>query len=229
MILEQGKTVAEIVTERPNAAIIFKKYEIDFCCKGGRPLEEVCNKNGLDAQQLLREIEMLAGRGSQNLRIESWPMGLICEYIVNNHHTYVKATLPQLLMMAERVAEVHGKEMSSLVELNFTLQELAVELQSHLEKEEQQLFPLIKKSEETGTFQKEEWGSLVAELYDEHSAAGEHIHKIRALSQNFSYPDWACNTFKALYFNLEEFQDDLFQHIHLENNVLFPKVKEALK
>jgi len=229
MILEQGKTVAEIVTERPNAAIIFKKYDIDFCCKGGRPLEEVCDKNGLDAQQILREIETLAGRGEQNLRIESWPAGAICDYIVNNHHTYVKETLPQLLQMADRVAEVHGHDMPSLRQLNSTLQNLAVELRSHLDKEEQQVFPLIKASEERNAFRKEEWGSLIEELYDEHTLAGELIHEIKALTGNFTYPDWACNTFKALYFNLEEFQDDLFQHIHLENNVLSPRVKAALK
>lgn len=228
LISENIKTVADIVNENPNAAIVFKKYQIDFCCKGKRPLDEVCKKQGLDPGALLDEISQLKGHGEHALRIHSWPMGMICDYIVHNHHSYVKATLPQLLQFAERVATVHGADAPETVEIFGQVQLLAAELFSHLKKEEEQLFPLIKKSEAQDNFKMDEWEALIDELKDEHSAAGDLIFRIAELSDNYTSPDWACNTYRALYHNLEAFQDDLFQHIHLENNVLFPKVMKRI-
>lgn len=226
--LDNTKTVADIVNENPNAAIIFKKYQIDFCCKGKKPLEEVCQKKGLDPEKLLEEISQLKGHGDQALRIQSWPMTMICDYIIHNHHSYVKTLLPQLLQFSQRVATVHGHDAPETVEIADLVQQLAAELLAHLQKEEEQLFPLIKKSEAQGAFEALEWREMIDELQDEHSAAGDIIFRLAELSNNYSWPEWACNTFKALYYNLEEFQDDLFQHIHLENNVLFPKVLKSI-
>lgn len=227
--IEKTKSVADIVTERPNAALVFKKYQIDFCCNGNKPFEDVCKKRGFDPEELIKEINSLNRSEVNNDRFDAWNASFLCDYIVQNHHSYVRSTIPSLLMMSERVAQVHGEGMSSLIKLDQLFRVLAADLMKHLEKEENELFPLIKKSEQQGAFKKEEWDSLIDELKDEHSAAGELIHEIARITDNYNYPEWACNTFRALYYNLEAFQDDLFQHIHLENNVLFPKVLLNIK
>jgi regulator of cell morphogenesis and NO signaling len=225
MIINENLTVAEIVNEKPNAAIIFKKHKIDFCCGGKKPLAEACAKAKVDEKVVLSEIAQLNSSGDSMMRVFSWPLSLLCDYIVSNHHTYVKEVIPQLLPLAEKVARVHGHEQTQLLEVFEKFQALASELHQHMIKEEQELFPLVKKLEAEGKLNESEWKQLIAELEDEHEAAGNLMKEIQELTNDFQYPDWACNSFRALYKNLEEFQDDLFQHVHLENNVLFPKIE----
>lgn len=228
MILDKQQTVANIVSEKPGAAIIFKKHHIDFCCKGKVPLEDVCQKKGMDPEELMSEIENSGDKGIINLRYHEWPLGFLCDYIVYNHHSYIREMVPQLIQMAEKVSKVHGHAKPELDEVNVEFQKLASELYAHIQKEEQELFPLIKASENQNNFSAKDWENLVDDLKEEHNEAGNKVHQLAYLTNDYQYPEWACNTFMALYYNLEAFQDDLFHHIHLENNILFPRVLEQL-
>lgn len=214
-------TVADIVRENPSAAVIFKKHQIDFCCKGKVPLEIACEKAGIDVVALIREIENARTKPAGFLRYVNWSKEMLITFIIENHHQYLKDMLPRILQFSERVAQVHGEENSKLVELYYVLNKLSKDLLEHIEKEETDLFPEILK---TDTFT----GAFFAEFETEHEEAGAALEKIRELTNGFNPPDYACNTYRALFSLLEEFESDMHQHVHIENNVLFQKLKDNL-
>ncbi|UTW67803.1 iron-sulfur cluster repair di-iron protein [bacterium SCSIO 12643] len=227
------KTVAEIVTENIKTADVFKKNGIDFCCGGNVNVAKACERKGLDVDQIVSELnDSLAEKGAVH-DYNSWELDFLIDYIMNTHHAYVRGNAELMLQYTQRVATVHGVNHPEVVRINQLAYALVEELGPHLLKEENILFPYVKqllnaKRNNTpvpppgfGTVQ-----NPIHVMHNEHDGAGDIIKEIAELSNNFTPPADACNTYKAMYAKLEEFQNDLFQHIHLENNVLFPKAIE---
>lgn len=234
MIITKDKTVGDTVTENIKAAHIFKKYGIDFCCGGGISIEKACEKKNVDFSQLEEELSVVDA-AQKAYDYKSWELGFLIDHIINVHHTYVQDSIPLILEYSSRVAKVHGHHYTEVLEINELFVAVAEELTSHLQKEEVILFPYIKKMVALKGEEKIEtppFGSVnnpVEMMEQEHEIAGDIFKKIAGLTNNYTPPEDACNTFRALYAKLEEFEQDLHQHIHLENNILFVKAIQLEK
>jgi len=226
----ESKTVAELVTENIKTAHIFKKYGIDFCCGGGVSIQKACEKADVDYDQLASELLNVDQEVSRATNYNNWKLDFLTDHIINVHHSYVEENIPLLLQYSKRVAEVHGHHYSELLEIRDLVQLVAGELSAHMKKEELILFPFIKKmvaAEKDGSELPEaHFGTVdnpIKMMEAEHEDAGEILRKIAQLSNNYTPPESACNTYRAFYAKLDEFEQDLHQHVHLENNILFPK------
>lgn len=230
------KTVAELVTENIKTAHIFKKYGIDFCCGGGISIERACEKKGIDYSTLEEELNLSLSQNERAFNYKTWKPEFLTDHIINVHHTYVEENAPMLLQYSERVMTVHGHHNTELVEINELVKRVVGELASHMKKEELILFPFIKKmvnaQNEGLTLPRPAFGTVdnpIAMMEEEHDAAGLIFREIAELSNNYTAPAHACNTYKAFYAKLKEFENDLHLHVHLENNILFPKAKQMEK
>ncbi|WGH76248.1 iron-sulfur cluster repair di-iron protein [Tenacibaculum tangerinum] len=230
MVISNNKTVADYVTENIKTAHIFKKYGIDFCCGGGITVEKACAKNNVDQATLEQELAEVDVIKDVIEDYDKWELDFLIVYIENIHHSYVRESLPIISQYATKVAKVHGHHYTEVVAINQLFHEVANELLSHLQKEEQVLFPYIKqlvkaKKEEvkntTPAF--ETVNNPIQIMEHEHENAGTIFKEISRLSHKYTPPEGACNTFRALYAKLDEFEQDLHKHIHLENNILHPK------
>lgn len=220
----KNKTITEIVSDDISTVSVFKKYKLDFCCGGGKTVENACKKANINVDDVIRDLMNNKPKSdAPNLNFKDWGAEFLADYIVYVHHTYVKQNLDVISEFAEKVANVHGQQEPKTIEIAKLFSQVSKEFTSHMAKEEGILFPAIKAKEADYNFQFDEKTLSLTE--DEHEEVGNMVKKIQELSDNFTTPEWACNTFKALYFKLEEFTNDLYQHIHLENNILFPKVK----
>ena len=220
----KNKTIAEIVTNDISTASVFKKYKLDFCCGGGKTVENACKKANINVDDVINDLLNNKPKNDvPNLNFKDWSAEFLADYIVYVHHSYIKQNLNIISEFADKVANVHGQHEPKTIEIAKLFSSVSSELTSHLGKEEFILFPAIKAKEADHNFQFDK--KTLSLIKDEHEEVGVMIKKIQELSKNFTPPEWACNTFKALYFKLEEFTNDLYQHIHLENNILFPKVK----
>ena len=226
------KTVADYVTENIKTAHIFKKHGIDFCCGGGISIEKACEKNNVNFDELVSELSNLEKNTSYLNDYNKWELDFLIDFIINTHHKYVEENLILLKQYGDRVAKVHGHLYSELLEIKELIHIVAGELASHMKKEELILFPFIKKlvnAKRDGTkVEIPNFGTVdnpIKMMEEEHDKAGDIFKRISELTNTYKTPENACNTFKALYAKLEEFEDDLHQHVHLENNILFPKAK----
>jgi len=224
------KTLAEIVTENIRAAIIFEEYGLDFCCRGNRNLKEACSDKNVDVQKIVNELANLSDTGSGTQNVNDWQLDFLVDYILNNHHQYVRRMIPVISLHADKVASVHGKNHTETLQIADLFLAVREELQMHMMKEERILFPQIKQmvliKNENIQFFPPPFGTIqnpIRMMEYEHTSAGDALYQIRELSNNYTHPEDACNTFKALYSELKEFEEDLHKHIHLENNILFPK------
>ncbi len=231
MTIDKQKTVGEIVAENYQAAEVFKTYGIDFCCGGGKTVAEVCEAKGVDYSALEQQFAVLAERTGQapTHDFKSWQPSFLIDYIINVHHKYVTEKIPLLQQYAAKVAKVHKDSIPGSVEVNIFFKALSKELLAHLQKEERVLFPYIKQLEAAAQQPDSDKsafrgvGRPIEQMELEHEFAGDMMRKIRASTDDFTPPDFACNTVRVLYKMLEEFERDLHQHVHLENNVLFPR------
>ncbi len=224
------KTVAEIVTENIKTADIFKKNKIDFCCGGDVLVQEICAKKGVDYAALKEELENFETEPTGAQDYNTWDLDFLTDYIINTHHKYVKEATDLIIQYSDKVAKVHGHHYIETVKINILFHQLAKEMKEHMHKEEAILFPYIKKmakaKKEDSSLTPPAFGTInnpINMMEEEHTGAGDILVEIANLSSNFTPPDSACNTYRVLYSKLEEYQNDLFQHIHLENNILFPK------
>ena len=223
-------TVAEVVTKNIKTADVFKKNGIDFCCGGNVSVKEICEKKSVDYEKLKAQIEAIETKVECNLNYDSWDLDFLADYIVNTHHKYVAEANDLIAQYSNKVAKVHGNHNPEVVEINDLFMEVAGELNMHMHKEEMILFPFIRQlanAKKSGqNIKPPHFGTIqnpINMMEMEHVDAGDIMKKIAELSNNFTPPDYACNTYRALYAKLEEYQNDLFEHIHLENNILFPK------
>ena len=231
MTVDTKITIGEIVAEDFRTASIFSKYGIDFCCKGDRTLEEVCEKKNISLAELRDRLNSASSSlAGQAVDYQSWPSDLLIDYIEKKHHRYIEEKTPVLLQYLGKLCKVHGKRHEELFTIFDSFSESAAELAAHMKKEELLLFPFIKKmlkakSEnlplERPHFQTVE--NPVAMMKHEHTTEGERFEEISKLTNNYTPPDDACSTYKVTFAMLQEFEQDLHTHIHLENNILFPR------
>lgn len=233
MEVTANKKVAEVVSANIKSAHIFKKFGIDFCCGGGISIEEACRKKNLDKGIVLTELATLENSVDRAHDYVSWPVDFLADHIQNIHHAYVLQSLPLLIEYSEKVQKVHGHHYKEQIEIRNLILEANRELLSHMKKEEMILFPYIrslvdfrKKNQEIKSGIKGMVSGPISVMENEHEIVGEIFKKIRSLTNDYTCPPDACNTFRALYSLLEEFEQDLHLHIHLENNILFPKTKK---
>ncbi|PCI09438.1 MAG: iron-sulfur cluster repair di-iron protein [Flavobacteriaceae bacterium] len=229
MNITKEKTVASVVTENIKAAHIFKKHGIDFCCGGGITIDEACKESGIDYTVVKNELKAV-DNVSKSFNYDAWELDFLIDHILNIHHTYVEENVTLLLQYADKVAMVHGDHHAELITINELFKEVADELTTHMKKEELILFPYVKqlvKAKRDGVDPKfPEFVTVnnpIKMMENEHEFAGEIFKTIARLSNQYTTPNDSCNTFKAFFAKLEEFELDLHQHIHLENNILFPK------
>lgn len=226
--------VADIVTHNPAATRVFHRYGIDFCCGGKRPLAEICEERQLDAQRLLQEIAALAPDSAQEKDWSEASLMSIVQHILERYHSPLREELPRLSYMAEKVLRVHGERFPAMIPpVAARLQELRLELESHMMKEERMLFPYVVTLEQSwndgGALPRSPFGTVqapIAVMEAEHEDAGRLLAEMRALTDGYTLPQDACNTFRALFHGLEQLENDMHLHVHLENHVLFPRAAE---
>ncbi|HEX8039839.1 MAG TPA: iron-sulfur cluster repair di-iron protein [Chryseosolibacter sp.] len=226
-----GMTVAELVIAHPGALSVFTKYNIDYCCGGNRSLEDACIRAGLDHEKIRKEI-MSAPVQESSIppRVEQWSAGLLADYIVQNHHAYVKKAIPEIQALLEKVCMAHGEENIELLSIQQDFEDLADELLGHMNKEEMALFPAIKRLEEHDDARHPLAANLQAPIgvmEQEHVVAGDLVKSIRSSSNNYTVPAYACPTYRVTYEKLREFDQDLMTHVHLENNILFKRASQG--
>jgi regulator of cell morphogenesis and NO signaling len=216
--------VADIAAHYPRSIEVFERHGIDFCCGGRRPLWEACREHGAAVEAVAAEIAEAAAREVPEDRVfTDAPLGTLLDHIVSRYHVPLREDLPRLGRMADKVAEVHGVRHPELRELARVYRGLRDELEPHLGVEEEQVFPALRRLDDAGTEAADVQGALHA-LEEEHDRAGDALVRLRALSGGFEVPDDGCTTYRALYEGLVRFERELHEHVHLENNVLFPRV-----
>ena len=231
------KQIGQFVAEDYRTASVFSKYGIDFCCKGDRTIEEVCTKNNIDSNTLLSDLDkIVSSNANQSIDYKSWPLDLLAEYIEKKHHRYVEEKTPVLRQFLDKLCKVHGGNHPELFKINELFTASTGELASHMKKEELILFPFIKKMVkaqiEKGAIlspQFETVANPIAAMMQEHENEGERFRQIAELTDNYTPPADACNTYKVTFAMLDEFEKDLHLHIHLENNILFPEAAKLEK
>ncbi len=234
MELTSATTIRQIVGNDHRAAAVFEKYSIDFCCGGNRTLDEACAPKGVDPALILQELQQVETAGGVgSFRPGEWGLGTLADYIVNNHHRYVRRALPLIQTHLDKLVSVHGKNHPELSGIAGRFHLVADELTQHMQKEEVVLFPYIKSlvdaSKNGGTATRPMFHTIrrpIQMMEVEHQSAGEALSFIRSATGDFTPPSDACETYRVTYRELEEFEGDLHQHIHLENNILFPKAIE---
>jgi regulator of cell morphogenesis and NO signaling len=228
------KTVREIALEQPTSIRVFESLGIDYCCGGRKPLSEACEARSLEVDEVIAALETAANgpeKPADNLTTKS--LTGLCAHIVATHHEYVRRELPRLTVLAEKVVNRHGETHPELLVIQATLAQLEEELTQHLGKEEVVLFPYIGKLElaiaKGAPMPQRCFGAIsnpIAMMTREHDSAGMLLEVMRTKSSQYTTPEGACPKYHAFFDGLREFEQDLHQHIHLENNVLFPRAIE---
>ncbi|AOC93380.1 Iron-sulfur cluster repair protein ScdA [Flavobacterium anhuiense] len=227
----KNKTIGSFVAEDFRTAAVFSKYRIDFCCKGNRTIAEVCEKQNIDANDLLQNVlQVVQSENSGSIDFNSWPLDLLADYIEKTHHRYVEEKMNVLLPFLDKLCKVHGANHPELFKINELFIGCAGELSQHMKKEELVLFPFVKRmvktKESDGVLSQPSFGTVsnpIAMMMHEHDNEGERFREIAELTNNYTPPADACTTYRVTFAMLKEFEADLHKHIHLENNILFPK------
>jgi len=216
------RTVGELVAERPDRSRVFQSLGIDFCCQGGRTVREACEKKGVELEAVVRELEEESKSGAATeFNPADLPPHELADFIVKNHHSFLRRELPRLQAMSARVAHVHGGHTPSLIQVHHVFEGLLQELTSHMMKEEQVLFPAVTAMSRGETSPMPLEGPIACMIH-EHEDAGEALARLNELTSGYTPPADACNTYRALFAGLADLEEDLHRHIHLENSVLFP-------
>lgn len=228
------QTVREIVQTQASSTRVFERFGIEYCCGGGERLIEACASTGVDVDAVIAALEAVPH--NENLQAKDWtkePLAKLTEHIVRAHHVYCKRELPHLLGLAAKVVNAHGGRNPELAVIQSKLTQLADKLIDHLAEEEYVVFPIIEELERKEA--REGVGrdnspisisSPLAQLIEEHENAGVLLAQIRSLSRDFVTPEYACTTYNEFFDELREFERDLHRHVHLENNILFPRAIE---
>jgi regulator of cell morphogenesis and NO signaling len=219
------QTIGEIVASDFRAASLFKNVGIDFCCGGNKSLTQACEEKGVDKVFFIQQLETLAQTPvSGAMNFKEWELSFLSDYIINTHHKFVLKNLPELVFYTQKIAAVHGDHHPELIEVAELFTKINEELLQHLKNEEEVLFPAIKLAASNITPEvKSTIVSEITRMNGEHEFAGGAMDKINVLTNNYFIPEDACNTYRVSLKLLEQFEDDLHIHVHLENNILFPK------
>lgn len=219
MTITADRTVGQLAVEHPLATRVFARHRIDFCCGGGKPLSEACAARNLDTEVILAEIEKELTRNDVTTqRWDEAPLKDLIEFILFNFHRPLDEELPRIEAMASKVFNVHHEKAEEmLADILATFRGLKAELEQHMAKEEQILFPMIVQGQGAMA------GGPISVMEHEHESAGAALAHMRKITNDYEVPEGACNTWRALWHGLAALEESLHQHIHLENNILFPR------
>lgn len=221
------QTIGEIVSAMPRASEIFKAYQIDFCCGGHRPLAEAIQSQSLNEEEIMNRLDEAyeeAMRLADQVDFRCLTSSDLIDYIVNKHHVFLGSILPELSELTSKILRAHGNNHPDLFKVHKLFHQLKTELDQHLIKEEELLFPLVKAYEANPTKVLQEKVRIVMnETEDEHEAAGDVLKELRRITHDYMVPEDGCGTYVKAFDKLQELEADLFQHIHLENNILSPR------
>ena len=228
------KTIGEIVAGDYRAAAVFESFGIDFCCGGNITVDEACRQKSVNTDEVAGKLAaIINNQQGTSVDFKSWPLDLLADYIQKKHHRYVEEKSPILKQYLEKVCQAHGDRHPELFEIKKEFDISVGELAMHMKKEELMLFPFIGKmvrAKSAGQpLPQASFGKVqnpIQNMMHEHDTEGDRFKKISTLSNNYTVPPDGCNTYKVTYALLKEFEDDLHLHIHLENNILFPKAIE---
>lgn len=231
MNIQENNIIGEVVAQDYRTASVFKKYGIDFCCQGNRTILDACSAKKLDAKSVVSDLNSISNEKSEDsIDYQSWPIDLLVDYIEKKHHRYVEEKIQEIKPYLDKICRVHGDRHPELFEINEHFNASAGELAMHMKKDELVLFPFVRKmakaKQENLKIEAPHFGAVqnpVNKMMHEHTHEGERFRKIEALSNNYTPPEDACNTYRVTFALLKEFEADLHVHIHLENNILFPK------
>jgi regulator of cell morphogenesis and NO signaling len=237
MNIQKQSTIGEVVAQNFRTAQVFQTYGLDFCCGGKKTIGEACSAIGIDSDELISELAGVTENGNHaEQNFYNWETDSLADYIINTHHTYLIRAMPNIYAHAVKVAQVYGEKHPGTIRVSQVFLEIKEELEVHMQKEEKMLFPYIKRIVQAnrdgnqmhyppfGTV-----GNPIKVMEIEHEKAGHLTLEINRLTENYTPPADACTTFRVLYEELREFENDLHIHIHLENNILFPKAIEIEK
>lgn len=233
MEIKSNTIIGDIVRVNFKTAQLFEKNKIDFCCGGQISLAEACEKSDVDIKQLIPELELLVQLSDPDSKyLEGLELDDLCEYIIKRHHTYVSENIPFLKQNLLKLCQVHGESHPELFEVAKLFGDGADNLSLHMQKEETVLFPYIAKMvdlKKAGNINSDFAGGVlepINQMILEHVVEGERFEKISGITQNYTPPADGCATYQVTYKSLQEFEQDLHRHIHLENNILFKKAAE---
>lgn len=229
-----AETIGEIVADDFRTAKVFENHGIDFCCGGKVALVEVCMGKGVDLDTITRELEAVRSEPvEQSQKYSSWTLPFLIDYIFNVHHAYLKENLEQIAANTQKIAGVHGTHHPEVIRIAAIFDKIAIDLAAHMKEEDELFFPAVRRADAARSAgitpdanDQDIIRVCIFKFYPEHEEIGDAVHSIRHLSKEYLIPPDVCNTFMVTYRKLEEFEDDLHKHVHLENNILFPKAAE---
>jgi len=228
------QSVASLVLKNHQIVPVLEKYNIDFCCKGKLSLQEACRDKGIDVLDILTEMESVQkDAGGRSMPFVEMSQAQLVNHIIVHHHYYVRKAMPVIMGQLEKIAAKHGEHYPYMIKVKELFGIIQNEMDQHMRKEEVVLFPRIVEVErELGIdpnlqIPKDYLSGPISMMENEHDQAGDIMFQIRALTNNYKVPSGACTTFQVCLAGLSEFENDLHQYVHLENNILFPRVLES--
>ena len=229
--LDVGSTVGQLVAERPARARVFEKIGIDYCCGGKKPFAAACEEKGLDARRVATMLDAAGDIPAADRFADAKAMTLtqLADHIEATHHEYLRRELPRIQTLLTKVVNAHGQRHPEVLEVQETFTAFTEEIASHMMKEERILFPAIRALDGSPSGQAFHCGSLAnpfRQMEAEHDSAGDALARFRQLTRDYSTPGDVCNTYRALMDALADLEEDMHQHVHKENNILFPRTVE---
>jgi len=219
-MLDTRRSIADLVLANSACAPVFQRHKIDFCCRGHLSLEDAARARSLDVDALVQELtRAIAERDPRAPDPTTFSTAGLVTHVIDTHHAYLREALPFILQVADKVARVHGAHNPKLLPLARDAHAIADALLPHLDFEEEVLFPQLLQEAPDADLIARELGAMAAE----HRVVGELLAKIRESADDFTLPDWACNSYRALFAELEHLEADVLTHVHLENHALMPR------
>lgn len=229
MSITERTTVAEIAAAHPASVRVFERFGIDFCCGGQRPLHAICEEQGLSLAEIERALDAATASAPETRDWTQAPLHELIDHIIDTYHTPLREDLPRLEQMAAKVAEVHGEKSRRLWRVHDCLGELSADLNDHMWKEELILFRAIRGIEAGSLTSSTAISAPISMMEHEHDRAGRLLTELRELTDDYVSPEWGCATVRALYQGLAELEAAMHVHVHLENNILFPRALRMAK
>lgn len=224
----ENLTLADIVSKDINKASVLEQYGLDYCCGGKQTLNDACATNNIEVSEVVNALEKHTAKDDTAVNFDGWDLDLMVDYIEKKHHRYIRQQIPNITQHLAKIAQVHGKKHPELLEIYNLFTQSANDLSSHLVKEEKVLFPFIRKVANQESVEMD-IAQPIEMMKHEHDIEGERFKKISDLSNHYQIPADGCNTYKYTYELLHQFEKDLHRHIHLENNIVFPRALEAFR
>lgn len=224
-------SVADVALQYPNAVEVLDRYNLDYCCNGSMPFTEACAQRNVIADNVWDEIVNWPDAPRQMIDFSSWSLLQLIDFIRQHHHSYIRKNIPQIQGLLDTICSVHGEGNITVLAIRDDFEDLVDDLTDHIRREEEEFFPAVRSFAESRNRNRQEAEAILGmmeSLVREHRAAGELVRSLRIMTDHYTPPDYACPTFRLGYKLLGEFDHELVQHIHIENNILFQRIRDLL-